>query len=110
MNNEFINNLNILNGIIAYNDFDIDEKIPFQDQKYSFKEDILQIEFGDHFLLDVGWYPEMNPEGYFVVYAIQDYDWQNPLYEEECRTLQELKHTIEKFALLVTTTTSNDCM
>lgn len=101
MNNEFVKNLNILNGIITYNDFDIDENIPFQNQKHSFKEDILQIEFGRHFLLDVGWYPEMDPKGYFVVRAIQDYDWQNPLYEEKCRIQNELKDAIEKTARLI---------
>ncbi len=101
MKNDFVKNLNILNGTIVYNDFDIDEKIPFQNQKYSFKEDILQIEFGEHFLLDVGWYSEFNPEGNFWIRVIQDYDWQNPLYEEKCRTLGELKTVIEKFAMLI---------
>ena len=28
--NNFISNLNILDGTITYNDFDIDEDIPFQ--------------------------------------------------------------------------------
>lgn len=101
MNNNFVKNLNILNGTVTYNDFDIDENIPFQEQKYSFKQDILQIAFGDHLLLDIGWYPEMSPQGHFWVRMIQDYDWQNPLYEEKCRTLNELKNIIEKFALLV---------
>lgn len=101
MKNNFIQNLNIIDGVITYNDFDIDENTPFQDQKYSFKEDILQIKFGKHFLLDVGWYPEFNPKGYFKAYVIQNYDWDNPLYEEKCRTVQELKAVIEKFAALI---------
>ncbi len=101
MNNDFVKNLNIPNGIVVYNDFDIDENIPFQDQKYSFKQDILQIELSNHLFLDVGWYPKMNPEGHFWIRVIQDYDWQNPLYEEKCRTLEELKNIIEEFALLI---------
>lgn len=97
----FIDNLNILDGTITYNDFDIDESIPFEKQKYSFKEDILQIMFGDRFLLDVGWYPEMNPAGYFVVNAIQDYDWQKPVTKIKCRTLKRLKKAIEKAAKII---------
>ncbi len=42
LNKSFIENLNIPKGIIIYNDFDIDEAIPFEKQKYSYKEDILQ--------------------------------------------------------------------
>ena len=55
---EFISNLNILDGIISYNEFDIDENKPFEDQWYNFSEDILQIKYGKRFILDVGWYPQ----------------------------------------------------
>lgn len=99
--NNFVDNLNILNGVITYNDFDIDENLPFEKQEYSFKEDILQIAFGDRFTLDVGWYPEMNPSGYFVVRAIQDYDWMEPVAKIKCRTLKRLKKAIEKVARII---------
>lgn len=52
---------------------------------------MLKISFGKNFLIDVGYYPEMDPKGCFVVYAIQDYDWVNPLVEIECCSLSELK-------------------
>jgi hypothetical protein len=42
-NNNFIKSINILGGVIAYNDFEIDDKIQFESQRHSFKEDILQI-------------------------------------------------------------------
>ena len=101
IHNNFIDTLNILDGIITYNDFDIDENISFEKQKYSFKQDILQIMFGDRFLLDLGWYPEMNPSGYFVVRVILDYDWQEPVAKIKCRTLKKLKKAIEKAAKII---------
>jgi hypothetical protein len=101
-NDNFISSVNILDGIIAYNSFDIDDKIPFESQRHSLKEDILQIKFGDRFLLDVGWYPEMDPNGHFVARAIQDYDWKNPLSKIESHSLSELKKAIEEVAALIT--------
>lgn len=97
----FIKNLNILDGIITYNDFDIDENRSFQAQEFSYKEDILQITFGERYTLDVGWYPEMNPEGYFVVKGIEDYDWMRPLITIRSRSLAELKAAIEQVAVLL---------
>lgn len=97
----FVANLNLYDGIVDYNDFDIDENIPFEEQKYSYKEDILQISFGDRFTLDVGWYPEFNPTGHFVIKIIQDKDWLNPVSRIKCKTLSRLKKAIESSALLI---------
>ena len=100
-NNNFIKGLNLQDGIIAYDDFDIDESVPFEEQIFSYKEDILQITFGERFLLDVGWYPEMDPAGKFRVRAIQDYNWQNPVSKIDCRTLDQLKKAIEETAKII---------
>lgn len=104
---EFINTLTILDGIITYNDFDIDEDIAFQKQENSYKEDILQIEFGSRYILDVGWYPEANPEGYFWVRGIEDCNWQEPLISIQCRSLHQLKEEIEKIATLLSLKNGN---
>ena len=101
--NNFIENLNILDGVITYNDFDIDPNIPFETQKYSFKEDILQIEFGERFVLDVGYSPEFEPDGNFIIQAIQDNDWMNPISRIKCNTLDTLKKSIEKTVQLIDT-------
>jgi hypothetical protein len=99
--NDFIKNLIIPNGIITYNEFHIDESIPFEEQRYNYQQDILQIEFGKRFVLDVGWYPEMNPAGHFTVRAIFDNDWIHPVSKIKCRTLSELKKAIEKTANII---------
>ena len=66
-----------------------------------YKEDILQIKYGDRFILDVGWYPAPNPKGRFVVLAVLDNDWMDPLSTVECRTLSALKEAIEKTATFI---------
>jgi 3-oxoacyl-ACP reductase-like protein len=100
-NLNFVKNLNILDGVITYNDFDIDESKSFDDQWYMFKEDILQIKFGDRFILDVGWYPENDHKGQFSVVAILDEDWMDPLQKTKCSTLSELKKAIEDTAIYI---------
>ena len=98
MKNNFIERLNIYDGLITYNDFDIDEEKSFEEQMYSCKEDILQIAFGERFTLDVGWYPEMKKSGNFLVRGIQDFYWLEPVIVIKCRTLNRLKCAIEKVA------------
>ena len=95
-NNQFVQNINIGSGKITYCDFEIDAGVPLEEQLSSLQEDMLQIEFGDRFLVDVGWYPEMNAKGCFIVYVIQDEDWDNPLSKVKCSTLEELKEAIER--------------
>ncbi len=91
----FIQNIDMRGGIVTYNDFDIDESKPFDQQKYSYKEDMLQVTFGDRFILDVGWLPEHDPKGYFVTQVVQDYDWMNPISRVKSYSLDELKQAIE---------------
>ncbi len=98
---KFIENLNILDGVVSYNGFDIDKDIPFADQWYNYTEDILQIKYGDRFLLDVGWYPEHDPKGKFSIVAVVDQDWMNPLLKTKCSTLDELKKAIEDTAAFI---------
>src|SRR5438477_586999 len=98
---DFVKNLNLFGGMVEYDDFFINPDIPFEKQLHAYKEDILQVLFGKRFLIDVGYYPEMDPNGCFVVYAIADHDWSNPLVEIECRSISELKKTIEETAALL---------
>ena len=93
----FIEKLNILDGLVIYNSFDIDEDVSFEDQWYSYSEDILQIKFGERFVLDVGWYPESDLEGKFIVYAILDQNWDNPLMTITCTLLEERKKIKENY-------------
>ncbi len=97
----FIKSINIQNGEITFNGFDIDMNIPLCNQIDSLREDMLQINYGKRFILDVGWQPDFDPNGYFLVLVIQDKDWLDPVVKTKCHTLEELKKTIESSAQLI---------
>ncbi len=100
-NNSFVSQLNLLDGKIIWDHFDIDENSPLERQVDSLTEDMLQIGFGKRFAVDVGWRPDFETGGHFIVVAIQDCDWMKPVYENKCRTLKELKEAIEEAVLVV---------
>lgn len=101
IHNNFIKNIDIGLGQITYCDFNIDPVAPLKKQLPALQEDMLQIEFGNRFLIDVGWYPAMGLNGCFIVYVIQDEDWDHPLSKAQCSTLKELKNAIEKAAAFI---------
>lgn len=55
------------------------ENINFKTGKVIYKveylqEDILQVEYRNNFILDMGWY--LNK---FIIYVIKDYNWEQPI-------------------------------
>src|SRR5207248_731795 len=67
-------------------------------------EDLVQIQSMDGSrLVDVGWYPEMDPKGTFRCRLIANSDWQNPL--EELRTREAAR--VRAWITDVTTRHSN---
>lgn len=97
----FIETTDILNGKITFDGLDLDESIPLADQVDSLREDMLQIEYGERFTLDVGWQPDFDPTGYFIVRVILDEDWEAPILEAKCSTIPDLKLVIEMAAKLI---------
>lgn len=61
---------NLKNGKFLYNEFHVNFTKDFSEQLESLKEDLLQVEF-DEYLVDVGWYPEYDPQGKFIVQLIK---------------------------------------
>jgi len=100
INNAFVNSVNIMDGVIVYNEFDIDEDWSFREQQDSLREDLLQIQFND-FLIDVGWYPSFNVNGSFVVAVIKHYDWQTPIKRFKAKSFKALKKSIEDAVLII---------
>lgn len=84
------------------------ETLPPEDRKWLvfFVEDILHI-YTDHtrkrnkrvetqrLAIDLGWYPDGDPEGAFRLEAILDGDWINPLLSFTSRSRQEIVDTLE---------------
>lgn len=77
------------------------DNISLSDQADCLYEDLLQVESIDkRCLLDVGWYPELELNGSFKVVVIENYDWQNPLYEKKVTNLSDLKNVLRESKIL----------
>jgi hypothetical protein len=90
--------------ITAYNEFlDIDPaKIKDNTDILwnNFTEDLLQIR-NEHknIILDLGWYPEMNPNGNYCIKLIKDNNWEKPLITINNKSKDEIVKIIEDILL-----------
>lgn len=104
MNNQSQNillDIQLHNGVITYNDFTIDPAMPFSTQKWSYKQDLVQISFyNDLYIIDVGWYPEFDEKGHFLIRTIKSYAWDSPLLQLHCTDI----HTLRKYLQLAINT------
>lgn len=67
-------------GEIVFNELSLKDNTSLNDQLDNLKEDMLQVEFPDGYILDVGWKPSFDINGKFHVYLIKDFDWGDPVY------------------------------
>ncbi|AML60247.1 hypothetical protein AXX16_4581 [Serratia rubidaea] len=82
-------------GKVVFNDFSLKDNVPLNEQLDNLKEDMLQVEFPDGYILDVGWKPSFNINGKFYIYMIKDFDWDNPFYFSDAKDLSSLYKKIE---------------
>lgn len=68
-------------------DFEINEDIPLEEQTDLLKEDLLQISYDNNYIIDIGWYPEFDETGCFRVSVINEYQWDNPIFQKNCRSI-----------------------
>ncbi|MEK3789132.1 hypothetical protein [Paenibacillus sp. FSL K6-1230] len=62
----------------------------------NFTEDLLQVKHTKYnILLDVGWYPEGDPQGLYGIELIKDFDWANPLVTFDTKNISDLVEKIE---------------
>lgn len=95
------NNINFSPGKIVYDDFYIDIKVSLEDQIYSLKEDMFQVNYHDKYLIDIGWHSEFDPRGNFIVRVINDFDWEHPIFLKKTNNLQILNKIVEESAQIV---------
>ncbi|MFS1511742.1 hypothetical protein VQL36_04795 [Chengkuizengella sp. SCS-71B] len=95
--------INFKNGNIVYDDFQIDTKLPLEKQADNLKEDMFQVRFLNKYTIDIGWYPCTDINGKFIIYLIKEYNWEEPLYKESCRSIEELKQHLIKCVNIVET-------
>ncbi|WP_092046434.1 hypothetical protein [Butyrivibrio sp. TB] len=55
---------------------------------------MIQVEYKGGLLLDIGWYPECDPTGRFIINFIKDYNWENPLKKIEAKSIGEMYRAI----------------
>ena len=58
-------------------------------------EDLAQVEYPENMVLDVGWY-----RNHFRVLVVRADDWDAPLYDEACPTVEGLPDLIRRAAAL----------
>lgn len=94
--NNFLKNIDFKQGKITYNDFEIDPTLSFEKLKWSFKEDLIQINFYDTYILDIGWYPEFDINGSFTLEVIKNEEWDHPIFEKKCKDYNLLKTYLQE--------------
>lgn len=89
-----------LPGKVTYNSFDISFDKPFEQQTFSLNEDLVQVEYENGYLIDIGWYPECDPKGELILQLIHDNDWSNPVKKVSIHNVDSL---YEEIRLMINT-------
>ena len=88
-------------GKIEYNCFSISFEKPFDQQLESLTEDLILVRFEHEYAIDVGWYPELDPNGYLIVQLIKNEDWNNPVEKTTVANLNEMFEAIKRMKLAI---------
>lgn len=94
LQNIILAGLKLKGGNVTYNDWEIDPDQSFSEQELSFKHDLLQISFDvaeGPYTVDVGWLPEFDENGKFIIQVIKNYDWHKPVSRKKVKTFVGLK-------------------
>lgn len=89
-----LNNIDFATGKIIYNEFSIDFDKRFEEQEDLLTEDLLQVEYSNNYLIDLGWYPECDSKGCFALNVVYNYNWDKPVYKKRMISKQELYEAI----------------
>jgi hypothetical protein len=85
------------NGVITswdIDELDLDKSI--ESQVHLLKEDLMQARFGDGIILDLGWYPEFDPRGQFVLSVVREQEWGNPVLQLKFRELSQFTQNLNR--------------
>lgn len=88
-------------GVVVYDDFAIDVDIPILDQIGLLKEDLIQVQYNESILIDIGWYPEFSTYGSFIVNVVENADWENPLEQCKAKSYRALVNCIRACVAIV---------
>ena len=87
-------------GKITYDDIThIDTSKDISKSIEELKEDLLQIEYKDHVLIDLGWHPSFNINGSFQLQIIKNNDWLKPIHKSTSDNWEKLLKNLEEVIL-----------
>jgi hypothetical protein len=67
-----------------------------------FLQDLLQLKhFNKNIILDLGWTPEANPEGSYLLQVIADEDWSTPIVVYKSKNKSEVVGKIDDLLLKI---------
>ena len=99
-----MNNIDFKSGKIVYNEFQIDFAKEYTQQQECLQEDLVQVTYAQNYLLDVGWYPEYESEGEFVVQIIKNQNWSEPVYKKSSKKEDELMKNLNDAVEIIEST------
>ncbi|WLI06084.1 hypothetical protein PSH66_26460 [Pseudomonas sp. FP597] len=70
-----MSSLDFIKGNITYNKLSLLGNSTIEDQVHNLKEELLQVECPDGFLLDAGWFPSFDTKGHLQIKIIKNHDW-----------------------------------
>lgn len=88
-------------GTIRYNTFNINFDLPFDNQLEELNEDLIQVEYGANYLLDIGWYPEGDANGAIIIQLIHENHWESPVIRTEALDSESLINNINRIVVLI---------
>lgn len=76
-----LSSLDLRGGRVQYDNYDISHYLEFYQQTYSCIKDMVRIDYGPHYFIHLGWAPEFDPTGCFIIQVIKDDDFHHPLFK-----------------------------
>ena len=85
------------NGVVTAWDIDeLDLNKSIELQIHLLKEDLMQVQFGNAIILDLGWYPEFDSRGQFVLSVVRAQDWENPVCQFKFHELSQFLQYLDQ--------------
>lgn len=94
-------NVDLKNGKLIIMSLILKKELTLKEQLSKLKEDILQVEYENEIILDLGWYPEFNLNGSFFLKIIKSNNWENPIFNEEIKEIKKLELELIKAVELI---------
>ena len=87
-------------GEVVWDDLYFDETLPLAQQVDDLRDDLLFVRYPNDVAIVVGWLPEFNPEGTYVISVYRDAAMHAPAHTEECRDARQLVDALRRTLVL----------